>query len=124
MDSAARIMIIEYLFDFSPQTNSRPIPPNNTSDSEKNAFMALTATCNSVASGSMYEYQRQALGTKKCHTPKPREMMLPIVTMIFVGIASMITSHGKNLSGYAARSARMTAERCEPRPRSQPVDSV
>jgi hypothetical protein len=30
----------------------------------------------------MYEYHFHAVGTKKCHTPKPIEALLPIVTKI------------------------------------------
>jgi hypothetical protein len=57
--------------------------PNNTSDKEKNALIARTATINSVALASIYEYHFHALGTKKCHTPKPMEALLPIITNIF-----------------------------------------
>jgi len=56
--------------------------PNNTKDKEKNAFMARTARTNSVALISIYEYHFHALGTKKCHIPKPIEALLPIITKI------------------------------------------
>ena len=54
--------------------------PNNTKDKEKNTFIARTATTNSVALMSIYEYHFHASGTKKCHIPKPIEALLPIVT--------------------------------------------
>jgi hypothetical protein len=34
----------------------------------------------------IYEYQFQALGTKKCHIPKPIEALLPIITNILTQI--------------------------------------
>jgi hypothetical protein len=74
--------MIEYLFDLFPYINSKFTIPNNTKDKEKNAFIALTATTNSVALISMYEYHFHALGTKKCHIPKTIEALLPIVTKI------------------------------------------
>jgi hypothetical protein len=57
--------------------------PNNTKDKEKNALIARTAATNSVALASIYEYHFHALGTKKCHTPKPMEVLLPIITNTF-----------------------------------------
>ena len=56
--------------------------PNNTKDKEKNALIALTAAINSVALASMYEYHFHALGTKKCHIPKPMEALLPTAIKI------------------------------------------
>jgi len=56
------------------------IRPNKTKDKEKNALIALIAATNSVALVSMYEYHFHALGTKKCHIPKPMEATLPKVT--------------------------------------------
>jgi hypothetical protein len=56
--------------------------PNNTKDKEKNALIARTAATSSVALISMYEYHFQALGTKKCHIPKPTEAQLPVITNI------------------------------------------
>jgi DNA/RNA-binding domain of Phe-tRNA-synthetase-like protein len=56
--------------------------PNNTKDKEKNALIARTAATNSVALLSIYEYHFQALGTKKCHIPKPMEALLPIIPKI------------------------------------------
>jgi hypothetical protein len=44
--------------------------------------MFLTATTSSVAPGSMYEYQFQMRGTKKCHNPKPIVTALPAVIRI------------------------------------------
>jgi hypothetical protein len=54
--------------------------PNNTRDKEKNALIARTAATNSVALLSIYEYHFQAMGSKKCHIPKPIEALLPIIT--------------------------------------------
>jgi hypothetical protein len=66
--------------------------PNNTRDKEKNTLIARTAATNSVALLSMYENHFQALGTKKCHIPKPMEALLPTITNIragkFMGIPS------------------------------------
>jgi hypothetical protein len=63
--------------------------PNNTSDNEKKKFIALTAMTSSVAVLSMYEYQFQIAGTKKCQTPNPIETMLPKpVSMVTVNFIS------------------------------------
>jgi DNA/RNA-binding domain of Phe-tRNA-synthetase-like protein len=59
--------------------------PNNTRDKEKNTLIARTAATNSVALISIYEYQFHALGTKKCHIPKPIEALLQIITNILTG---------------------------------------
>jgi len=39
----------------------------------------------SLALGSIKEYHFHALGTKKCHIPKPTEALLPIITNILTG---------------------------------------
>jgi len=43
-------------------------------------LIARTAAINSVALPLIYEYHFHALGTNKCHIPKPTEAMLPIIT--------------------------------------------
>ena len=58
--------------------------PSKTSNSEKNKLMALTARTSSVAVGSIYEYQFQMAGTKKCHSPNPIEIILPVVTRVLI----------------------------------------
>jgi hypothetical protein len=52
--------------------------------------MARTAATNSVALISIYEYHFQALGTKKCHIPKPIEALLPIATKTLTSIFKAI----------------------------------
>jgi hypothetical protein len=69
--------------------------PNNTKDKEKNTFIARTATTNSVALMSIYEYHFHASGTKKCHIPKPIEALLPIVTKTLPS-RFKITPHGNS----------------------------
>jgi hypothetical protein len=71
--------------------------PSKTSNNEKKMFIARTAMTSSVAALSKYEYQFQILGTKKCHIPKPIEIMLPKVVSIF------ITEFFKSLSGFICR---------------------
>jgi len=58
--------------------------PSKTSNREKNMLMALTARMSSVAVGSIYEYQFQMAGTKKCQSPNPIEIALPAVTSAFI----------------------------------------
>lgn len=58
--------------------------PSKTSNSEKNRLMALTARTSSVAVGSIYEYQFQMAGTKKCQSPNPIEITLPAVTRVLI----------------------------------------
>jgi hypothetical protein len=60
--------------------------PNNTKDKEKNALIARTAAINSVARLSIYKYHFHAVGTKKCHIPKPMETLLPIVTKTLTSV--------------------------------------
>jgi hypothetical protein len=60
--------------------------PNNTKHKEKNTFIFRTAIISSVALGSMYEYQFQILGTKKCHNPKQIVIILPAVVRILLSI--------------------------------------
>ena len=57
--------------------------PSKTSNNEKKMFIARTAMTSSVAALSKYEYQFQLPGTKKCQSPKPIEIILPMVTSIF-----------------------------------------
>jgi hypothetical protein len=57
--------------------------PSNTSDKEKKIFIARTAIISSIAVLSIYEYQCHIFGTKKCHAPKPIEIMLPKVLSMF-----------------------------------------
>jgi hypothetical protein len=71
--------------------------PSKTSNNEKKMFIARTAMTSSVASLSKYKYQFQILGTKKCHIPKPIEIMLPKVVSIF------IAEFFKSLSGFICR---------------------
>jgi hypothetical protein len=79
------ITIIEYLSIGTLNTNNRFAIPSNTSDNEKNIFIALTAIISSVAALSIYEYHFQIPGTKKCQIPKPIEIKLPkVVSMITV----------------------------------------
>jgi hypothetical protein len=80
MHVAASMTIMENLFALSPQTNKTFTMPNKTKHREKKVLIARIATTNSVALASMYEYQFHALGTKKCHIPKPIETVLPTVT--------------------------------------------
>jgi hypothetical protein len=82
IDSATNIENLSLCF---LKTNSRLVIPNNASDNEKKKFIALTAITSSVAVLSMYEYQFQILGTKKCQMPKPIETILPkVVSMVTV----------------------------------------
>jgi hypothetical protein len=60
--------------------------PSKTSNNEKNTLIARTAITSSVAFLSIYEYQFQMPGIKKCHIPKPIEIMLPIVVRIFIRV--------------------------------------
>jgi hypothetical protein len=82
MHVAASMTIMENLFALSPQTNKTFKMPNKTKHREKKVLIARIATTNSVALASMYEYHFHALGTKKCHIPKPIETILPTVTKI------------------------------------------
>jgi len=77
------ITIVENLSCGFLNTNSILAIPSKTSNKEKNIFIARTAIISSVAVLSKYEYQFQMLGTKKCHIPKPIEIILPKVTSIF-----------------------------------------
>ena len=77
------ITIVENLSCSFLNTNSILAIPSKTSNKEKNIFIARTAKISSVAVLSKYEYQFQMLGTKKCQSPKPIEIILPIVTSIF-----------------------------------------
>jgi hypothetical protein len=60
--------------------------PSKTSNNEKKMLIARTAITSSVAVLSIYEYHFQIPGTKKCHIPKPIEMMLPKVVSVFITI--------------------------------------
>jgi len=80
----ARITMVENLSADRLKTISRLAIPSKTSSNEKNMFIARTARTSSVAAMSMYEYQFQIPGTKKCHTPNPMEMRLPIVVSTFI----------------------------------------
>jgi NAD/NADP transhydrogenase alpha subunit len=60
--------------------------PSKTSNNEKKILIARTAITSSVAVLSIYEYQFQMTGTKKCHIPKPIEIMLPKVVSIFIKV--------------------------------------
>jgi hypothetical protein len=80
--------------------------PNNTKDKEKNALIARTAATNSVALASIYEYHFQAVGTKKCHTPKPMEAVLPVITNILTS-KFIITSPGNSKKCLAAGLGRL-----------------
>lgn len=77
------ITIVENLSCSFLNTKSILAIPSKTSNNEKNIFIARTAKISSVAVLSKYEYQFQMLGTKKCQSPKPIEIILPIVTSIF-----------------------------------------
>jgi hypothetical protein len=65
-------------------TNSIFTIPNNTRDNEKNTLIARTPNTNSAALASIYEYQFQAVGTKKCQIPKPIEAVMPMATRILI----------------------------------------
>jgi NAD/NADP transhydrogenase alpha subunit len=58
--------------------------PSKTSNNEKNMLIARTAITSSIAVLSMYEYQFQMPGIKKCQIPKPIEMMLAKVVSVFI----------------------------------------
>ena len=77
------ITILENLSCNFLNTSSIFATPSNISNNEKMKLIALIAITSSVASGTIYEYQFQMLGTKKCQSPKPIEIILPIVTSIF-----------------------------------------
>ena len=57
--------------------------PSKTSNKEKKMLIALTAITSSVAVLSIYEYQFQMSGTKKCQIPNPIEIILAKVASIF-----------------------------------------
>ncbi len=59
--------------------------PNSTKDKEKKTLIARTAATNLVALISIYKYQFQARGIKKCHIPKPIEALMPTITNILTG---------------------------------------
>ena len=58
--------------------------PSKTSNNEKKMLIARTAITSSVAFLSIYEYQLQMPGIKKCHIPKPIEIMLAKVVSVFI----------------------------------------
>jgi hypothetical protein len=67
--------------------------PSKTSNNENNMLMARTALTSSVADLSIYEYQFQMPGTKKCHIPKPIEIMLPKDVSIFISSFLVLFTH-------------------------------
>jgi len=77
---AERTTIAASLDALGMKARNRFMLPNRISDNEKKRLIALTAKTNSVALGSIYEYQSHILGTNKCHIPNPIESELPIVT--------------------------------------------
>jgi hypothetical protein len=85
-----KTMRIENLFDSLLQMRTIFIKPISTNDNEKKRLIACIARTSSVAFGSMYELQRQILGTKKCQTPNPIVTMLAIVVRIRMSIAYLI----------------------------------
>ena len=83
-------MRIENLFDSLLQMRMIFIKPISTKDSENKMLIACIARTSSVAFGSMYELQRQILGTKKCQIPNPIVTMLAIAVRIRMSIAYLI----------------------------------
>lgn len=77
------ITIMENLSCSFLNTINKLADPSNTSNIEKNIFMARTAMTSSVAFLSTYEYQFQIHGTIKCHIPKPIVITLPSVVSVF-----------------------------------------
>jgi hypothetical protein len=65
-------------------TNKIVTTPNSTRLKEKNTFVARMAATSSVASGAMYEYHLQILGTKKCQRPNAIVIILPSVANILL----------------------------------------
>jgi hypothetical protein len=80
-------MSIENLVDSLLQTRMIFITPISTNDREKKMLIACIARTSSAAFESMYEYQCQIVGTKKCQIPNPIVTMLAIVVRIRISIA-------------------------------------
>ena len=76
---------------------------------QKNACIIRTAATNSVALLSIYEYQFHALGTKKCHIPKPIEALLPIITNILTS-KFIVRFPGNSLVGSTSEFTRQVGE--------------
>ncbi|HCA80105.1 MAG TPA: hypothetical protein DEP53_10265 [Bacteroidetes bacterium] len=83
-------MRIENLFDSLLQMRMIFIKPISTNDNEKKMLIACIARTSSVAFGSMYELQRQILGTKKCQIPNPIVIALATVVRIRISTAYLI----------------------------------
>jgi hypothetical protein len=76
------ITILENLSCNFLNTSSIFATPSNISNNEKMKLIALIAITSSVVSGTIYEYQFQIFGIKKCQIPNPIEMVLPITVRI------------------------------------------
>ena len=83
-------MRIENLFDSLLQMRMIFIKPISTKDSENKMLIACIARTSSVAFGSMYELQRQILGTKKCQTPNAIVILLATVVRIRISTAYLM----------------------------------
>lgn len=76
--------ILENLSGCFLYTNTMLAIPSKTSNNEKKVLIARAAITSSVAPFSIYEYQFQMPGIKKCQIPKPIEIKLPIVVNNFI----------------------------------------